>query len=65
MVYLYLCEECGEEQEVECKMAEKDEQSCKFCSAPPEKMKQLINTKLKPHVSWSEWRVSGDCCSDS
>jgi putative FmdB family regulatory protein len=59
MIYLYECQECGVCEEIECKLAEKDKQSCPSCNAPPEKMKQLINANFKRHVSWSTWRNLG------
>jgi predicted nucleic acid-binding Zn ribbon protein len=57
VVYLFECKECGTESEIECKMAERSEQFCPFCDAPPEKMKQLINTHFDKNVTWSQWRV--------
>ena len=57
MIYLFKCEECETENEVECKLSERDEQSCPSCGAAPEKMKQLINSNIRPHVSWSQWKV--------
>lgn len=60
MIYLFQCQECGKEQEIICKLVEKDEQRCQKCNAPPEKMRQLINTHLTPDVSWSQWRALND-----
>jgi len=60
MIYAYLCKECGEEQEIECKLAEKDKQSCTFCNAPPEKMESIINLNMKTyrvHLSASSWKI--------
>jgi len=60
MKYGFKCQACGKEQEIECKLADKDKQSCSFCGAPPEKMKQFINIDTKifdKHVSWSTWKV--------
>lgn len=60
LIYLYSCEECNTESEVECKLSEKDEQSCPSCGAPPEKMKSLINLNTDTYgsnVSWSQWRA--------
>ena len=59
MIYLFRCEECEVESEIECKLAEKDEQFCPECGAAPEKMKQLINTHFDKHVSWSQWNALG------
>jgi predicted nucleic acid-binding Zn ribbon protein len=59
MIYLFECQECGKEQEIECKLAEKDKQSCQKCDAPPEKMKQLINTRFEKNVTWSKWNIGG------
>jgi predicted nucleic acid-binding Zn ribbon protein len=60
MIYLFECQECKEEQEIECRLSEKDEQFCVKCDAPPEKMKQLINTHFEKDVSWSLWNAMGD-----
>lgn len=60
MIYAFKCLDCGEEQEIECLLADKDKQACLFCHAPPEKMKPLINLNTKTygsHVSWSTWKV--------
>ena len=55
-LYLFKCEECEKEVEIECKIDERENQSCPECSAPPEKMKRLINTHFTPNFSWSTWR---------
>jgi len=60
MVYLYQCQKCGKEQEIECKLSEKDEQSCLSCGAPPKKMKAMINLNMKTYkvnISASQWKV--------
>jgi predicted nucleic acid-binding Zn ribbon protein len=60
MIYCFQCQECEREQEIECKLAEKDNQSCSFCGAPPEKMKSIINLNTKTykvHLSASQWKV--------
>lgn len=57
MVYLFKCQKCGTESEIECKLSKRNKQFCPSCNAPPEKMKQLINTCFDRHVSWSQWKV--------
>jgi len=59
MIYLYQCEECEHEQEVEHKLNEENTEPCQQCQAPVEKMKRLINMRDGgvPHVSWSQWKV--------
>jgi predicted nucleic acid-binding Zn ribbon protein len=57
MIYLFKCQKCKAEQEIECKLSEKDKQSCSKCGAPPKKMKQLINTHFEKDISWSTWKV--------
>jgi len=57
MIYLYKCEKCEQEVEIECKLDEKDTLPCPNCKAPPEKLKQLINANFPVHGSWSTWRV--------
>lgn len=59
MIYLYKCEKCEHEQEVEHKLKEKNTQKCEKCSADPVFLKRQINYSPAhgKHVSWSSWRV--------
>ena len=60
MIYLYKCEKCGREQEIQHKLNEKNEQKCVECGAEPEEMKRLINAHIEPNVSWSLWRAGNE-----
>jgi putative FmdB family regulatory protein len=57
MIYLYKCNQCAHEQEIEHKLNEQNLLPCQQCEAPPEEMKRLINAHIVPHVSWSTWKV--------
>jgi len=55
-VYDYQCNKCKYIQEKFHKIADKNEEQCKNCGAPPEELKKLLSP-IAPHVSWSKWKV--------
>jgi putative FmdB family regulatory protein len=60
-LYDYLCEVCGNIQEVVHSIKDKCNESCSNCNAPAEKMKRIISvSKTNPdhHISWSKWQAS-------
>ncbi len=60
MIYLYQCDKCKHEQEIEHKVNDKNVKPCEKCNADPAFLKRLINFAPAhgKHVSWSKWRVS-------
>lgn len=58
MIYSYECTVCGKVQDKWHKLKETNTEACsnEACKAPPDQLRRLL-TAVRPHVSWSSWKV--------
>lgn len=57
MQYIYCCQKCNHEQEVQHKLNEVNKESCSQCNAAAEELKRIIALTAGKNVTWSKWQV--------
>lgn len=53
----YECKKCGNVQEVQHKIAEKNKNYCSKCNASPSKLCKLLSPLRAAHHSWGSWKI--------